>query len=252
MPKSDTRRMQPGDITEAVGLLTRLPVVSSGVRGARAAWAFPLAGALIAAISGAIGWFMFAIGLPAGLTGALVLAALIISTGAMHEDGLADCADGFWGGWDVSRRLEIMKDSQIGTYGVVALVLSLLARWSALVTLINAGWIVAPLIGAAVLSRAPMVAVMVWLEPARDNGLSKSVGRPDPEIAVLASIIALLVALVFTGFPAIPAALAAGFLGFVVALIAKTKIAGQTGDVLGATQQVAEIGVLAVLTALAG
>ncbi len=77
-------------------------------------------------------WLGSGLGLGSGIVAAMVLAAQAMITGAMHEDGLADTADGLWGGWDKARRLEIMKDSHIGTYGVMALILTVLVRWSAL------------------------------------------------------------------------------------------------------------------------
>ena len=251
MPENDSARMQPGDIAAALALLTRLPVVTTSDRGARAAWAWPIAGAVTALIAAVLGWLSLALGLPPGLTAALILATMILLTGALHEDGLADCADGFWGGADPTRRLQIMKDSAIGTYGTLGLILVLLARWSAILALINAGWLVAPLITAALLSRVPMVAVMAWMEPARGDGLSHGVGRPDAEGVLLAVVVALLIALPLAGFTALAAALVVAVLGLAVALIARAKIAGQTGDVLGATQQIAEVGALAVLAACA-
>lgn len=169
MFETDTTRMRPGDLSEAVGLLTRLPVASEGGRGVKAAWAWPVAGALVAAIAGVAGWIALAVGLPPALASALVLGLMVILTGAMHEDGLADCADGFWGGWAVECRLEIMKDSRIGTYGVIALVLSLLMRWSAIAALAEAGTLIAPLVAAAALSRFPMVALM-WRLPSVRRG----------------------------------------------------------------------------------
>jgi len=249
MSKNDTRRIQMGDLWQAVGLLTRLKVVPSFDRGARAAWAFPLAGAIVAIIAGIVGVLVNAVGLPSGLVAATVLLVMITLTGAMHEDGLADCADGFWGGWDQAARLNIMKDSQIGTYGVVALILSLLARWSALVVLIEGNWILAPLIATAALSRAPMVAVMHALPLVRENGLAASVGRPDRKTVVLASAIALLAGLLSVGFWAVPAAIVAMIAAGVFAVVARAKIGGQTGDVLGATQQISEV---VILTLLAG
>ena len=251
MAKNDTARIQLGDVGEALGLLTRLPVHTDGVRGVKAAWAWPLAGAIVAFLSGVIGWICVAIGLTPGVTAAIILCALVVMTGAMHEDGLADCADGFWGGFDVTRRLEIMKDSQIGTYGVVALTFSLLVRWSALATLVSAGWILAPLIAIAALSRVPMIGLMHWLPSARPKGLSDKTGVPDRDTLVIASVIALLLALFTIGFPSFLVAVVVAVAALATALVAQGKIGGQTGDVLGATQQIAEISALVVLAAIA-
>ena len=252
MDKDDTSLIVPQDVLAAFGLLTRLPVRldtdAAVARGATAAWAYPLVGAglgvcaiLLAAVCGAAG-------LPPTITAGLVLAFGIVVTGAMHEDGLADSADGLWGGWDKARRLEIMKDSHIGVYGVCAVGLSLLLRWSALAAIVEAeAWWTLVAVGA--ISRAAMVAVMATLPNARGAGLSQSVGRPAANTMWIAVGIAALLAVV----TAEPAALVLAVVATVVcALIAKAKIGGQTGDILGATQQVTEVTVLvAVVVGLA-
>ncbi len=250
MFETDTTRMRPGDLSEAVGLLTRLPVASEGGRGVKAAWAWPVAGALVAAIAGVAGWIALAVGLPPALASALVLGLMVILTGAMHEDGLADCADGFWGGWAVECRLEIMKDSRIGTYGVIALVLSLLMRWSAIAALAEAGTLIAPLVAAAALSRFPMVALMWRLPSVRRGGLSDSSGIPDRDTVVLSACMAALVGVLFAGFAALVALLAVMAAAALAGWVARVKIGGQTGDVLGAAQQLGEIAALAVFAAI--
>ncbi len=241
------------DLPAALGLLTRLPVpvdsAAATARGAAAAWAFPLAGVVVALIASLVGTLALWLALPVAVVAGLILATTIMVTGAMHEDGLADTADGFWGGWDVARRLEIMKDSAIGTYGVLALGLSLLLRWAALVAIVSAGHLWAPLIVVAAVSRAPMVAIMAGLPNARAGGLSQSVGRPNGLTAVLAALIALIVALIFLPWSAFALMVFVPLAGFACAMIALAKINGQTGDTLGATQQICEIAALAVLAA---
>jgi adenosylcobinamide-GDP ribazoletransferase len=242
------------DIPLALGLLTRLPVtVDPEVarrRGAAAAWAYPLAGLVVAVCAAALGWAALAVGLPGALAAGLVLATQTILTGALHEDGLADTADGLWGGWDRDRRLEIMKDSRIGTYGVIALVLSFGLRWSALAALAP---VMGPaLLAAALLSRAGMTAVMGCLPPARDGGLSRGVGCPATRAWGAACAIAVGLSFAVAGPVALGMALAAGFTALACAAIARSRIGGQTGDILGATQQVAEIACLAVAAALVG
>ena len=250
MAKNGGARIQPGDLAQAIGLLTRLPVQSGADRGARAAWGWPLAGALVGLLAALAGSIALMLGVPVELAAGLAITVQVIATGAMHEDGLADCADGFWGGHDTERRLEIMRDSRIGTFGVIAICLSVLLRWSLLATLFSTGAVFGPIVAAAALSRVPMVALMCWLDPARPGGLAASVGRPDPETLVLAAAAGLLLALLFTGFAALPAAAIAVLIGWGVARIAMAKIKGQTGDVLGASQQLAELGILAVLATL--
>lgn len=250
MTENDTTRIQARDVSEALGLLTRLPVASTGARGSRAGWAWPLAGGLVALIAGVAGGILAAFGLPSALAAALIVAVMVILTGAMHEDGLADCADGFWGAWTVQRRLDIMADSRIGTYGVVALVLALLARWTAIAALIGAGSYLGPLIAVATLSRVPMLGLMWILPAARADGLSARTGRPDRDTVLLAGTVGLLVALLSAGFAAIAAALVIAVVAWGAAELARTKIGGQTGDVLGAAQQLAEIAGLVVFAAL--
>ncbi|MDJ0826997.1 MAG: adenosylcobinamide-GDP ribazoletransferase [Rhodobacter sp.] len=242
----------PGDIAEALALLTRLPLPHSlPNRGARAAWAWPLAGLVVGTLAAATGFVALALGLPPGLAAGLVVAASIAATGALHEDGLADTADGFWGGWTRERRLEIMKDSRIGSYGVIALILSLGLRWVAVTALLTAGSAIAVIVATAVLSRLPMVLILHALPNARGEGLSARTGRPDFATVLLATGIALAIGGIALG-PATPAAILVLILSTVaVAAIMRSKIGGQTGDTLGASQQVAEISLLAAFVATA-
>lgn len=244
-------RPRSSDLTTALGLLTRLPMPMSiftadQIRPAsHAAWAYPLIGGVIALLSGFAGWLALSLGLPPSAAALFVLVASIASTGAMHEDGLADCADGFWGGWTRERRLEIMKDSQIGTYGMIALVLGLGLRWVAIVAILTSGAYLMALICAAVVSRAAMVVVMYALPTARPSGLSGTTGRPPK----LAMVTAVVIGIIIAGL-VLPSALTPVLIAtFGVTLIARAKIGGQTGDVLGATQQITEITVLLSLLA---
>jgi adenosylcobinamide-GDP ribazoletransferase len=243
---------EPADIARALGLLTRLPVPVDGpaamARGARAAWAWPLAGAILALIAGGVGATALWWGVTAPIAAGLILATQIILTGALHEDGLADSADGLWGGHTRDRRLEIMKDSRIGTFGVLALILSVGLRWVALSALIIGGIPWAALIGVAMLSRWPMVALMAALPPARPGGLSAAVGRPPAPTVWLAGALAIL-GLILLGWSALPVALAVLGLTALIAAVAQSRIGGQTGDILGASQQVTETAALILLTA---
>ncbi|MBU0641831.1 MAG: adenosylcobinamide-GDP ribazoletransferase [Alphaproteobacteria bacterium] len=262
MTKADTPRFTLGftprfkpraeDIATSLALLTRIPVKAGFTRTAQAAWAFPVAGLAVGLVAGAVatiaGWF----GLGASLTAGFAMAAAVIVTGAMHEDGLADCADGFWGGWERLRRLEIMHDSRIGTYGVLALGLALLFRFSALSVLAHEDVIVTAHIASAVLSRASLPYVMLLLPHARADGLSVKTGRPPRDAASLGAGMALALSWIVVGFvPTVIAASVVMLISFVAAKIALSKIGGQTGDVLGATQVLCEIAALTVFTALA-
>lgn len=247
MSEPDIPVIKPADIPAAIGLLSRLPVHSDATRGAASAWAFPIVGIIIGGLAAATGWALVAVGVPANLTAAVVLAVMIGTTGALHEDGLADTVDGLWGGWDKVRRLEIMKDSHIGAYGVIALVLSLILRWAALAALINADMFIASLIAVATLSRLPMVVLMAVMPHARRDGLSASVGRVGPLPALIAVGIAALTGVALLGWTGLLVLAAVAIAGLITARIAHIKIGGQTGDILGASQQIAEIAALMAL-----
>lgn len=241
------------DIPLALVLLTRLPLprLSKGSfqRQSQAVWAFPLAGLAVTLPACLAAGCAMTLGLPEGLAAGLFILVQVLLTGAMHEDGLADCADGFWGGFDPARRLEIMKDSQIGSYGVLALIIGIGFRWQALLLLLESGDLWAPL-ALSLLSRAMMPVLMSGLPNARQSGLSQSVGRPSRRAVILGLGLAVVLSLLLLGFVtfALVAALALASLG--VGLLARVKIGGQTGDVLGACQQVSEISGLFILAAL--
>ncbi len=245
----DVASRLPGDLWSALALLTRLPVPNHAPRGADAAWAWPVVGIVIGGIAALVVVLATFIGLPAGVTAALALATMAILTGALHEDGLADTADGFFGGRDPVRRLAIMKDSHIGSFGTLALILVTLARWSALAALCATGGAAMALIATGALSRVPMVALMAALPNARGSGLSQSVGRPDRGVVLIAVGISGVLGLVLAGWIALWIVLALAALTLGLGQLARRKIRGQTGDVLGASQQLAEALCLALLAA---
>ncbi len=239
-----------GDIVSALALLTRLPLPPQDrPRGAEAAWAWPLAGLAVGLVAVLAGGVAQLFGLTDTLVAGVVLAGLILCTGALHEDGLADVADGFWGGQSPAGRLTIMKDSRIGSYGVIALILSLLLRWAALVALIPTGGWAWPVLTAAILSRAPMAVMSRAMPNARGSGLSDRVGQTSLSLAAAACGLSLVLALLFSGWAALLAVIWAGAAFLICAAVARAKIGGQTGDVLGATQQLCEIAVLGALVA---
>ena len=245
MPDARSDIPQLHDLFAAFGLLTRLPIkvdpAKAHARGGRAAWAWPLVGLFIGAVAGALGMIAMAAGLGTGVAAFVVLGAGAALTGAMHEDGLADSLDGLWGGWTPERRLAIMKDSQIGAFGVVGLIVSFGLRWQALVLLADLMplWLSAAAIGA--LSRVPMAALMALMPGAREKGLSARVGAPSQRTALFAVGVGLVVALPLIGAATIPVALTIGLVATGWAMIVKAKIGGQTGDILGAAQQWSEM-----------
>jgi adenosylcobinamide-GDP ribazoletransferase len=231
--------------------LTRLPFAAAtpltGDALARAAWAFPLAGLLVGLIGALAYGLAHKLGLPAWPAAALAVAATMLATGCLHEDGLADTTDGFGGGQTRGRKLEIMRDSHIGAYGVCALVLAVVLRAGAVSSFANAHLVVWALIASHGAARAAMPALMLLLPPARSDGLSFDAGRPPLQNAAAAAVLGFVI-LAICLHPA-RAFLALIFLAAVVAVMAwlsRTQIGGQTGDVLGALEQVSEIVVLLV------
>ena len=251
MTTRDMAQTALADLRSALALLTRLPLPQSHAapRGAQAAWAWPVAGAVVGSLAACIAALALALGLSPGIAAALTLAAQALLTGAMHEDGLADSADGLWGGWDKARRLAIMKDSHIGSYGVLALILVTLVRWSALASLLATGSVFGSIIAVAAVSRTPMAVLMAWLPNARGAGLSQSVGRPRADTAGIAVLIAVACGLGLVGWHTIGMVIAIVCVSLALGLIARAKIGGQTGDILGAAQQLAEAAALCALTA---
>jgi adenosylcobinamide-GDP ribazoletransferase len=212
--------------------------------------AVPVAGAIIGLCGAAVLGLSHLLSLGALVTAALAIASLTLVTGAFHEDGLADAADGLGGGSTPERRLEIMKDSRIGSYGGAALVLAYALRIAALAELIarlgpsGAG---AAVVLAAALSRTAGLLLMTLLPPARMAGSSYAVGRPDGGVVAVAWAICAALGLAAALVSSLP------FLGVVLAFLlaagialAMTKlsarlIGGHTGDIGGAVQQLAEV-----------
>lgn len=246
MNSADTALMRLSDVLVAGALLTRLPLPhaphAAFDRQARAGWAYPLVGAALGGLAGCV-WLLAAwVGLPVMVQAGLALTALALMTGALHEDGLADTADGLWGGHDPARRLAIMKDSHIGSYGVLALVFGVGLRWFAFAA---AGpW--ALVVGASV-SRGTLPALLCALPSARADGLAHSVGAPPRATALLALAIGAGLGCAVYGMLALAAIFVACLVTAGLGLLAYRKIKGVTGDICGAAQILAELAVLLVL-----
>jgi adenosylcobinamide-GDP ribazoletransferase len=223
----------------------------------RAPRALPLAALLIALPACATLGLASALGLSAPLTALLALAAGALTTGCFHEDGLADVADGFGGGAGVERKLEIMKDSRVGTYGATAVALSFGLRGAAIAAILaqhGTGAACAAFAASAVFARICGLGPLWALPPARKDGAAFAAARPTnaamASAALLAGLIAFILAL-WGGLSllALSAALALGIAGgAVVTGIAARQIGGQTGDVAGAAEQIAEIAMLAAFS----
>jgi adenosylcobinamide-GDP ribazoletransferase len=231
----------------ATAFFTRVPVAPRGTGGtlAEAAWAFPLVGAGIGAVAALA--FVLAQGLGLGDAVAALLAVLagIAISGGLHEDGLADTADGFGGGRDRAAKLDIMRDSRIGTYGVLALLFSIGLRAAALVRIGDPIAVALALVAAHAASRGLLPAAMTLLAPAREDGLGAGAGRPRALTAAMAAAIGVTITLaaLLPAAGAITVAVAAAVM-LMAAALARRQIGGYTGDVLGAFQQVGEIAML--------
>jgi len=250
-----------GDTIRSLGFLSRLPLPQGWLADAddglgdslkTSMRAFPLAGAVLGFLAGLALLIADYLHLPAIVSGLIAVGFLAAMTGALHEDGLGDTADGFFGASTPDRRLEIMKDSRIGTFAALTLVIWTGIKVSLLAAIIDragACYAALALIGAEAASRAAILTVWHGLPSARAGGLADNLGTPKWETLVCACAIALAI-LVVTIIPA------GGFVALIKVLIfsivllfgfAKlclAKIGGQTGDTLGAAQQICAVAVL--------
>ncbi|MBB4397331.1 adenosylcobinamide-GDP ribazoletransferase [Bradyrhizobium sp. ERR14] len=251
MPRAELFKDVVADLRMAASFVTILPVASSKPAGdgavARATWALPVAGLAV----GLAGAFVYKVAIRFGLTpniaALLALATTALITGALHEDGLADTADGLGGGRTRERKLEIMRDSRIGTYGVCALIVSFGLRWSALAAIADPLLVACALLSAHAAARAGVPAFMSLVPPARPDGLSASAGSPPGRsIAIAFALGTLALALALGPGKALVGLILLSLAGLLLARLAVRQIGGQTGDILGAFEQIGEILILLV------
>jgi adenosylcobinamide-GDP ribazoletransferase len=230
----------------AISFLTVIPVRAKTSPPGQAAAFFPLIGAAIGAAGAGI-FVGLARAIPNSLAALLTVAFWAILTGILHEDGLADAADAFRAGRSQEKMLAILKDSRIGTYGAVAIVLSIIARWQAIEHLADAR-VFEIFIAAQAVPRAAIVA-LAWVSRPAGTGLGLAFS------STLSTPVAL-----FAIAQGIAAAFACGARGgFVIIAIAYLmirgaqfyfyrRIGGINGDCLGATEQILEITILVLFT----
>ena len=258
--------MMPAPLADlCIGLrfFSRLPVprtareTALGAGGLAAAVVMvPIAGTVIGLCPAIVLVLASAAGLPPLIAAPLAIATLVGVTGALHEDGLADCADGFGGGATLERKLAIMRDSRIGTFGACAIGLALLLRAAALcvVAARDVALGAAVLVAGAALSRTLCLMPLVLLPPARPDGAGAAAATLVTArygAALALSVIVSILPLFAAASPGrlAAAALAAALAALAVCAVAWRQIRGQTGDVAGATQQAVEIAVLLVFAA---
>jgi adenosylcobinamide-GDP ribazoletransferase len=238
-------------IRTSIAFLTRLPLGQSAsgqnIDIAHASWAFPIAGIVVGLLGAVVYALAFRLGLGPWPSAALCVAATLGVTGCLHEDGLADTADGFGGGATRERKLEIMRDSRIGTYGVCALTLSILLRVAVIATLARLPFTFWALIAAHGAARAVLPIFMSIVPPARDDGLSHAAGQPPQQTALIAAALGVVILVVLLGpLAGIAALVLLAVIMTLMAWLSSAQIGGQTGDVLGALEQISEIAVLLV------
>ena len=246
----------------ALGYFTRLPIPAwvgwSAAELNRATRYFPLVGLLVGGICAAVLWAALQFW-PAGVAVLLAMLGGLLLTGAFHEDGLADSADGFGGGWETARVLAIMKDSRIGTYGACALLIALLLKFATLSALGSAALLALPLVHA--LSRVPPLLIMAGMTYVREDDSSRAkpvaegLGAAEWLTGSLLGVAPLAVALaldLLSPIRALALLAAVALAGLVCARYFRQRIGGYTGDALGAAQQVCELtGYLALCAHLA-
>ena len=233
----------------AIAFLTRVPVSAPPEASTTSLVWFPVVGALIG-LAGALAYAVALLVVPSVLGAALATAVLVVLTGALHEDGLADSADAWGGGSTREAALRILDDPAHGTYGVVALVLGLLLRVSALAAMTPAAALLI-LPAAHALSRAAMVGVLATTPPARSTGLGARYAAFASRRTLAAALAgALIIGFGLAGLASAAFAAVAVAGAWLVRRLAMRSIGGVTGDVLGATQQVTEVAILVVATGL--
>ncbi|WP_343314808.1 adenosylcobinamide-GDP ribazoletransferase [Brucella sp. BE17] len=250
-----------GDTIRSLGFLSRLPLPDKWLgrwnTHSHESWppstrAFPLAGGVLGFLGGVALFIANALHLPALACGFIAVGALAAMTGALHEDGLGDTVDGFFGASNRERRLDIMKDSRIGTFAAITLVVWVGIKASLLATILERlgpGHTVFVLIASEAASRAAMLALWHGLPSARPGGLADGIGQPEWETVVYGAGLGLVILAIGLwpagGIAALiySLALVSGLL-FGFSKLCMVKIGGQTGDTLGAAQQIASLGVL--------
>ncbi len=249
------------DIAACLRFYSRLPINYGADRYAmpdfsRVSWATPIAGAVIGSVGAGVVLLCGTLHLPSHVAAAAAIGALALTTGGLHEDGLADVADGFGGGATREQKLAIMRDSRLGAYGALALCVSTLLRVFALAATLERSLFLGALtiIAVSAISRSLGLVPLVTLSPARQDGAGAAAAAPMPSAMRCAfwvgSAIALLPTLGGVSLAqAIVAQIAAGGATLGVTRLAGKQIGGYTGDVLGATQQAAEIAALVALSA---
>lgn len=242
------------DLAVGLSLLTRLPtgwIARDHPKGAlaRSAWCWPAIGAAIGATTGGVLTALSALGIPTFIATGWAIAFQLAITGALHEDGLADSADGLFGGHNATQRLKIMRDSQIGSYGTLVLGVVLILRLGTMLTLASTPVkLIAALMTAGAFSRLALMLPLLWLAPARDNGLAHQLRHLPARSLLAATLSTALIASAFSILGALALFFGASLATLWFSRLARRWIGGYTGDILGATAVITELLVLTGVT----
>jgi len=242
------------DILLTLSFFTRIPIhfiVKYDRTLMQACWCFPLIGASIGLVGGTFLYLLLIIQIPVAISAIITICFFVVLTGALHEDGLADTADGLGGGEDKKSKIEKMRDSRIGSYGMLAILLLTLIKLNALIILATGKpyeIAILSIICAHSLSRFSIIIIPYFSIPASNEGLARYAGKPANRGIIGSFLITSILILILLPFDqAILSAFLAILVAGAVGLLANFQIKGYTGDILGAAQQVSEVTVLVYL-----
>ena len=242
------------DILLSVSFLTRIPI-SKDLLFERslmdAAWSFPLIGGLVGFLGGMVVLLLSYFNISPIIISFLTIGAIILLTGGLHEDGLADTADGFGSNKRPEDKIRVMRDSQIGVYGTLALIITILMKVSALSELIDNDHIstcVIALVVSGALSRSSMIGIAFFLENASETGLATLAGKPSPSSIGVCFFISILLCVFLLPLTKVLAAILLSLVATVIiGVLSKKQINGYTGDILGTSQILSETVILIYL-----
>ena len=236
------------DFFATVMFFTRIPIKWSFFSDkapdlTKAAWAFPLVGFLIGGLSGLLGDFLIYLGLSVFLSCIVAITMSVILTGAFHEDGLADTADGLGAGGSPERINKIIHDSRLGTYGVIALILGLLTRLGLLSTLAEYGYSLASILSVGFASgKLAIIFTRIFFNSSRFAKMGSIVGIISHKNLFLATMIwALPTSVIFPFYGILLGGLLMAFIISIIGLKSKKALGGITGDILGAVAFLTEL-----------
>ena len=242
------------DILLALTFFTRIPIhfITKYDRTLmQACWCFPLIGAGIGLAGGTLFYILLVVQIPVAISAVTTICFIVILTGALHEDGLADTADGLGGGDNKKSKIEKMRDSKVGSYGVLAILLITLIKLNAIITLATGKpyeIAIISIICAHSLSRFSIIVIPYFSSPASDEGLARYAGKPETRGVIGGLLLtSILIFLLLPFEQATTSAVLAILVAGVIGLLANFQIKGYTGDILGAAQQVSEATVLVYL-----